>query len=149
MSEDFLYLVEFLAAGGTGYLVSRPLYNWTQPFGSLSRQWTTTGAGSWRYDFQSALLANTEVQDLLRQRHELFLVGLLDARARAFRRLHHINEINRLRAKGAEGVEGSQRNRQSSLDMAAGRHALVALGSTSLRHREARPLRRSVADRAR
>ena len=101
LSEDFLYLVEFLAAGGTGYLVSRPLYNWTQPFGSLSRQWTTTGAGSWRYDFQSALLANTEVQDLLRQRHELFLVGLLDARARAFRRLHHINEINRLRAKGA------------------------------------------------
>jgi glycosyltransferase involved in cell wall biosynthesis len=101
LSEDFLYLVEFLAAGGTGYLVSRPLYNWTQSFGSLSRRWTTTGAGSWRYDFQSALLANTEVQDLLRQRHELFLVGLLDARARAFRRLHHINEINRLRAKGA------------------------------------------------
>ena len=101
LSEDFLYLVEFLAAGGTGYLVSRPLYNWTQPFGSLSRQWTTTGAGSWRYDFQSALLANAEVRDLLRQRHERVLAGLLDARARAFRRLHHISEINRLRAEGA------------------------------------------------
>jgi glycosyltransferase involved in cell wall biosynthesis len=101
LSEDFLYLVEFLATGGTGYLVSRPLYNWTQAFGCLSRQWTTTGAGSWRYDFQSALLANAEVRDLLRQRQEHILAGLLDARARAFRRLHHINEINRLRAEGA------------------------------------------------
>ena len=27
LSEDFLYLIEFFAAGGTGLLISRPLYN--------------------------------------------------------------------------------------------------------------------------
>src|SRR5579864_8457434 len=30
LSEDFLYLVAFYAAGGTGSLVNHPLYNWTQ-----------------------------------------------------------------------------------------------------------------------
>jgi glycosyltransferase involved in cell wall biosynthesis len=104
LSEDFLYLVEFLAAGGTGLLVSRPLYHWTQPFGSISRQWTTTGAGSWRYDFQSALTANGEVRKLLRQGGDTALVRLLDARARAFRHLHHISEISRMQAGSAGGL---------------------------------------------
>ena len=109
LSEDFLYLIEFFAAGGTGLLISRPLYNWTEPFGSLSRQWTTTGAGSWRYDFQSALLANEAVRDQLRLRNEILLASLLDARAQAFRRLHHIREINRLRAEksGAAKILGT------------------------------------------
>ena len=61
--RTFSISLNSLRPAALGYLVSRPLYNWTQPFGRLSRQWTTTGAGSWRYDFQSALLANTEVQD--------------------------------------------------------------------------------------
>ena len=52
LSEDFLYLVEFYAAGGNGVLVKQPLYHWTQSFGAISRQWTTTGGGAWRYDFQ-------------------------------------------------------------------------------------------------
>ena len=98
LSEDFLYLVEFLAAGGTGLLVSRPLYHWTQSFGSISRQWTTTGAGNWRYDFQSALIANSEVRKLLRLRGDTALVQLLDARARAFRHLHHMSKISRMQA---------------------------------------------------
>jgi succinoglycan biosynthesis protein ExoO len=101
LSEDFLYLVEFFAAGGVGLLVSRPLYNWTQAFGSLSRQWTGTGAGSWRYDFRSALAANTEVLHVLRERDERALADLLLARARAFRRLHHLTRVLRLRAGGA------------------------------------------------
>ena len=59
LSEDFLYLVEFFAAGGRAYLVSRPLYYWTQAFGAISRQWTDTGAGAWRYDFLAARAANS------------------------------------------------------------------------------------------
>jgi glycosyltransferase involved in cell wall biosynthesis len=101
LAEDFLYLVEFFAAGGVGFLLSQPQYNWTQPFGSLSRQWTTTGAGSWRYDFRSALVANAEVLDALRQRGETALADLLITRARAYNVLHHLGEINRLRATGA------------------------------------------------
>jgi succinoglycan biosynthesis protein ExoO len=101
LSEDFLYLVEFFAAGGTGVLVSQPLYNWTQPFGTRSRQWTTTGAGSWRYDFRSALAANAEVLRMMRERHQHDLAKLLVSRARAYKRLHFLNEINRMRAEGA------------------------------------------------
>jgi succinoglycan biosynthesis protein ExoO len=101
LSEDFLYLVEFFAAGGTGVLVSQPLYNWTQPFGTRSRQWTTTGAGRWRYDFRSALAANAEVLCIMRDRHHRDLARLLVSRARAYKRLHFLNEINRMRAEGA------------------------------------------------
>jgi succinoglycan biosynthesis protein ExoO len=101
LAEDFLYVVEFLAAGGTGIMLARPLYNWTQPFGSLSRQWTTTGAGSWRYDYQSALAGNAEVLRSLRDRKDHLLADLLVAHARAWRRLHHLNAIRRARANGA------------------------------------------------
>jgi len=101
LSEDFLYLVEFFAAGGTGVLVPRPLYHWTQPFGTLSRQWTTTGAGSWRYDFRAALKANADVLHELRERKDNELAGLLVAQARAFRRLHHLTQISRMRASGS------------------------------------------------
>lgn len=100
LAEDFLYLVEFFAAGGTGYLVSQPLYNWTQPFGSRSRQWTTTGMGSWRYDFRSALDANNEVLQHLRQQHQHDLARLLTYRARAYKRLQRLKEINQMRASG-------------------------------------------------
>jgi succinoglycan biosynthesis protein ExoO len=101
LSEDFLYLVEFFAAGGTGVLVAQPLYNWTQPFGSRSRQWTTTGAGSWRYDFRSALAANTDVLHIMREQSQHDLAKLLVSRARAYKRLHYLNQINKLRAEGA------------------------------------------------
>jgi glycosyltransferase involved in cell wall biosynthesis len=101
LSEDFLYLVEFFAAGGTGVLVAQPLYNWTQPFGSRSRQWTTTGAGSWRYDFRSALGANADVLRMMREQRQHALAKLLVSRARAYKRLHFLNEINRMRAEGA------------------------------------------------
>jgi succinoglycan biosynthesis protein ExoO len=105
LAEDFLYLVEVFAAGGVGFLLSQPLYNWTQPFGSVSRQWTTTGAGSWRYDFRSALVANAEVLGALRQRGEPALADLLAARARAYNVLHHLGEISRLRATGATRLQ--------------------------------------------
>lgn len=101
LSEDFLYLTSFYAAGGTGTLVNKPLYNWTQPFGTFSRQWTTTGAGAWRYDFQSAVAALNEAQHDLRQPQDCDLLGLVTARARAFKRLHHLARLNQMRASGS------------------------------------------------
>ncbi len=97
LSEDFLYLVEFFAAGGSALLVSRPLYHWTEAFGSLSRQWTDTGAGPWRYDFLAALTANADVRDALRPDADADLIALLDRRERAFRRLHWLSELSRSR----------------------------------------------------
>jgi succinoglycan biosynthesis protein ExoO len=95
------YLVAFYAAGGTGSLVSHPLYNWTQAFGTFSRQWTTTGAGAWRYDFQSAVAVLDEAQRDLREPQDRDLSGLLTARARAFKRLHHLGRLNQMRASGS------------------------------------------------
>lgn len=101
LSEDFLYLVEYFAGGGFGLLVPEPLYHWTQPFGSISRHWTTTGAGAWRYDYQAALAANSDVLHELRQQGHHELANLLVSRARAFRRLHHLSELRRMRASGS------------------------------------------------
>ncbi len=101
LSEDFLYLVDFFAAGETGFLTARPLYNWTQSFGTVSHRWTETGAGDWRYDYQSAIAAYATAVPALRARHEQPLASLLAARMRAFERLKHLNALNRMRASGA------------------------------------------------
>jgi succinoglycan biosynthesis protein ExoO len=100
LSEDFLYLVEFFAAGGQAWLVSQPLYYWTQAFGSLSRQWTNTGAGAWRYDFVSALAPNAEVRNALAPAAHADLIALLNRRETALRRLHWFRELCRSRDAG-------------------------------------------------
>jgi succinoglycan biosynthesis protein ExoO len=100
LSEDFLYLVEFFAAGGKAWLISQPLYYWTQAFGTLSRQWTNTGAGAWRYDFLSALAANAEVRDAIALCGHADLIALLDRRATALRQLHWFSELCRSRDAG-------------------------------------------------
>jgi succinoglycan biosynthesis protein ExoO len=101
LSEDFLYMLEFLAAGGRGWLVERPLYYWSQAFGTISRRWTETGAGKWRYNFLSAAAANAEVQSAMQRAGEDELAALLQRRTRAFERLHWLQEVSRLRADGA------------------------------------------------
>jgi succinoglycan biosynthesis protein ExoO len=100
LSEDFLYFVEFFAAGGRAWLVTQPLYHWTQAFGSLSRQWTNTGAGAWRYDFLSALAPNAEVRRALRPAGHGDLIALLDRRETALRQLHWFREFCRARDAG-------------------------------------------------
>ena len=105
LSEDFLYLVEFLAAGGHAILLPQPMYYWRQTFGSISRQWTGTAGGEWRYDFLSGARANAEVLSLMHERGEDLLARLLYRRMRAFYRLHRMQELNRQRAKGATPTE--------------------------------------------
>jgi len=101
LSEDFLYLLEFFAAGGEGCLISRPLYYWRQAFGSLSRHWTASGHGAWRYDFLSGARASEDVLKALRQGGDRELARMLQRRIRAFHRLHRLQEVNRKRADGA------------------------------------------------
>jgi succinoglycan biosynthesis protein ExoO len=105
LSEDFLYLVEFFAAGGEGILLPRPLYYWRQTFGSISRRWTETAGGEWRYDFLSGARANAEVLKLMRARGEGSLAQLLHRRMRAFYRLHRLQELSRERANGANPAQ--------------------------------------------
>lgn len=104
LSEDFLYLLEFFAAGGRGWLVSRPMYFWSQAFGTISRRWTETGNGRWRYDYLSAIKANREVLEIMRWAGQPELAGVLRRRVRAFQRLHWVQHISRMRADGASPV---------------------------------------------
>jgi glycosyltransferase involved in cell wall biosynthesis len=105
LSEDFLYLLEFFAAGGEGFLVPHPLYYWRQAFGSLSRHWTYGGGGAWRYDFLSGARASEEVLPILRQNGQRVLARMLKERIRAFYRLHRLQQVSQLRANGASPVE--------------------------------------------
>ncbi len=100
-AEDFLYMVEFLAKGGRGWLIERPLYYWSQAFGSISRRWTETGSGRWRYNFCSAIAANADVLRTMQAAGEHELAALLQRRIYAFQQLHWMQEISRLRADGA------------------------------------------------
>jgi hypothetical protein len=94
-------MLEFLTAGGRGWLAARPMYYWCQAFGTISRRWTETGAGRWRYNFLSAATANDEVLRAMQRAGEDDLAALLQRRVRAFRRLHWVQEVSRLRAGGA------------------------------------------------
>ncbi|WP_158240699.1 glycosyltransferase family 2 protein [Telmatospirillum siberiense] len=54
--EDFLHILKFYLMSGKSIIYNIPYYYYTQPFGSLSRQWSSpTRIG---YDFQSVLNAN-------------------------------------------------------------------------------------------
>ena len=97
LGEDFLYLLEFFAAGGRAFLVSRPLYYWTQAFGAVSRRWTDTGAGPWRYDFLSARTASAEVRGELDPTTDGDLITVLEQRERPVARLHCEGQLARSR----------------------------------------------------
>jgi succinoglycan biosynthesis protein ExoO len=101
LSEDFLYMLEFLAAGGRAWLTGRPMYYWRQAFGTISRRWTETGRGHWRYDYLAANAANAEVLSAMERAGEHEFAALLQRRIRAFERLYWIQELSRLRADGA------------------------------------------------
>ena len=101
LSEDFYYLMHFFAAGGAGLLVSEPLYYWTMPFGAISRQWTQTGAGAWRYDYRQALRANEHFIMEMTGRGQADMVRMLRARSRQYRAMIPYLDAQRNAAEGS------------------------------------------------
>ena len=100
LAEDFYYLMNFLASGGRGCLLSEPLYCWTMPFGPISRRWTETGSGAWRYDYRAALRANEHYIGEMQRRSEDGIVAMLRARSRQYRVMIHYLGAQRLAAEG-------------------------------------------------
>ena len=100
LAEDFTYLMRFLVAGGLAVLWPAPLYYWTMPFGTLSRAWTQTGAGAWRYDYRQALLANADLVTEMRARGETAIVTMLLRRARQYRAMIPYIDAQRQAAGG-------------------------------------------------
>lgn len=81
--EDFLHLLQFYLAGGRAIVCDTPYYYYTQPFGSISRQWSQPTRT--RYDFQIAYDLNQrhldEATPILTRRQR----ALLEARNRSLR----------------------------------------------------------------
>ena len=100
LAEDFYYLLSFFAAGGRALLLGAPLYKWTLPFGTVSRQWTGTGAGPWRYDYRPALLANEHFAAEMRARGMDDVVAMLTARSRQYRAMIFYLDAQRFASEG-------------------------------------------------
>ncbi len=98
LAEDFYFLMEFFAAGGRGWLVHEPLYEWTLPFSPTARRWTGTGSGAWRYDYRNALETNRHFQDRLKNTGRPELTALLRRREREYRTMVHYLDAQRVLA---------------------------------------------------
>jgi succinoglycan biosynthesis protein ExoO len=98
LSEDFYYLMNFFVAGGRGHIISEPLYQWTMPFGTISRRWTETGNGAWRYDYRNALRANRHFIEDMTRRGESEMVTMLRARERQYVSMIHYIDAQRAAA---------------------------------------------------
>lgn len=95
LAEDFYYLLTFFLAGGKGVLISEPLYFWTMPFGAISRAWTSTGSGAWRYDYRTALAANEHFIAAIDSRAEPDTIAMLEARSRQYKVMIHYLDAQR------------------------------------------------------
>jgi glycosyltransferase involved in cell wall biosynthesis len=100
LAEDFVYLLEYMVAGGRTYVSARALYDWTMPFGTISRRWTGTGAGAWRYDYRPALLVNRKLMDKMSACGEAEIVALLERRRIQYEAMVHYIVAQRLAADG-------------------------------------------------
>ena len=100
LAEDFTYLMEYFVAGGRLVLCAAPLYKWTMPFGTVSRQWTQTGAGAWRYDYGGAIAANAVFIARMRARGEAEVVAMLQRRGRQYRVMLHYIAAQKRAAEG-------------------------------------------------
>lgn len=104
LSEDFYYLMHFFAAGGTGLLLSEPMYSWTVPFGAVSRQWTQTqtraGTGTGRYDYRQVLRANEYFIGEMRAQGQADMVRMLVARSGQYRAMISYLDAQRLAFEG-------------------------------------------------
>ena len=100
LAEDFTYLMEYFVAGGRMIVCSAPLYRWTMPFGTVSRQWTQTGAGAWRYDYRGAIEANALFMTRMRAKGEADVVAMLERRGRQYRVMVHYIAAQKRAAEG-------------------------------------------------
>lgn len=100
LAEDFYYLLMFFVSGGRACLVSEPLYQWTLPFGTVSRRWTGTGGGAWRYDYRQALRANEHFIEELQRRGEKAAEAMLRARSREYGAMIPYLDAQRLASEG-------------------------------------------------
>ena len=99
LGQDFYHLMQFFAAGGGGVLLGTPLYDWTLPFGPVSRAWTNTGDGAWRYDYRSTIEANQYFLELMIAQGQTELAALLRRRTREYHVMVHYIDAQKIFAQ--------------------------------------------------
>ncbi|MGI4955402.1 MAG: glycosyltransferase family 2 protein [Janthinobacterium lividum] len=100
LSEDFYYLMKAFQAGGKAVLTGRATYFWTMPFGPLSRAWTGTGNGAWRYDYRQALQANRHFLAEAKAGGDDRTAAMLTIREHQYHVMKHYLDAQRAAAEG-------------------------------------------------
>jgi len=103
LAEDFTYLLDYMVAGGRAVVSAKPMYAWTMPFGTVSRKWTTTGAGAWRYDYRGAIAANTLYITRMQLLGRQDVVAMLERRGRQYGVMVNYIDAQRAAAEGRRG----------------------------------------------
>lgn len=92
LGEDFYYLMEFFALGGSLWITDEALYNWTLPFSPSTRRWTTTGHGAWRYDYRRTFPAHRQYVELMQRSGHTEMLGMLRRRERRMLQMMHYTD---------------------------------------------------------
>lgn len=87
--QDFLYLLHFFQQGGKAAICDRPLYAYTQPFGTISRHWSHEARR--RYDFRTAHVLNCRYLEQVRTTLTRSQAARLEARNRKLLCLEHFH----------------------------------------------------------
>lgn len=91
--QDYYFLLAFFVAGGRAVVIDAPLYNYVQPFGAISRQWSSVGRK--RYPFEAMQQINDHFVATYADRLTPHQHARLVARGRQFdtvAALHQIRE---------------------------------------------------------
>ena len=89
LAEDLLFLVDFFAAGGNAWFLFEPLYYYTLPISPSLGSWTTTGAGTWRYNYGHVCGIIGDYLDKPLVRRNMALTRMLRRRNRHYDSLEH------------------------------------------------------------
>jgi succinoglycan biosynthesis protein ExoO len=104
LGEDFYYLMEFFMRGGKLWVSDQPLYNWTMPFSTSTRRWTTTAQGAWRYDYRRTFPTHNHYVSSLDKASDSDVLAMLARRGRRMHQMMHYTDAQRAAAEGRKAV---------------------------------------------
>lgn len=137
--QDYYMLLSFFAAGGRAVVVDAPLYNYVQPFGAISRQWSSPGRT--RYPFEAMKRTNDHFVALYTDQFSPRQRARLIARGRQFDTVAALHQIREAFAE-QDYTRAGKRLMMGfpSLWWGLGRYVLRNILTRTLRSREATPV---------
>lgn len=96
--QDFFYLLQFFLHGGKAAVSDTPLYYYTQPFGTISRQWSHRSRK--RYNFEIAYTVNHDYMDAAARAMTPAQLRAFATRTQRLRTLEHYHAAKDLLQSG-------------------------------------------------